>query len=68
MNLEKSTGLAMAHRGIKSQREAAELCDLNPMTISKILSGRGNASEYVINKLSNGFEYSVSEFIALGEE
>jgi len=68
MNIERSTRLAMAHKGIKTQAEAAQICNLGAMTISKILSGKGFASEYTIVQLSKGFELKVSEFIALGEE
>jgi len=65
MNIKKSILKACAERE-KKQYEAAEMAGITQPVMSKIMS-RGACSLLTLEKIAKALDYSVSEFIALGE-
>ena len=66
MNISKSIKVACAIRGV-NQSEAAESAGLSQPQLSNI-SIRNGCITSTLEKIAVGLGYSVSEFIALGEE
>jgi len=66
MDISRSLRIAYAMKGI-NQREAAEVIGLSQPQLSNI-SVRNACITSTLEKIASGLGYSVSEFIALGEE
>ena len=66
MNISRSLRIAYAVKGI-NQMEAAEAIGLSQPQLSNI-SVRNSCLTITLEKIAKGLGYSVSEFIALGEE
>ena len=66
MNISKSVKIACAMKVI-NQTEAAEAMGFSQAQLSRIVRFN-NCTTETLKKLAAGLNYSVSEFIALGEE
>ncbi len=67
MNIKKSIRVAMAHKGIPNQGALANISKVDKMTISNIMTDK-STSLSTVKKVADALDYSVSEFIKLGEE
>lgn len=67
MNIRKSIRLAMTYKGIDKQSSLANISGVNTMTISNAMTGK-ETSLSTIKKIADALDYSVSDFIKLGEE
>ena len=67
-NISKSIMIAMANRGIRTQKDLATLSHVGEMTISNIMSGKSKPSVEIVEKISLSLGYLMSDFCALGEE
>lgn len=66
MNLSKSMKIAMAKRGI-NQTELASASGISAGTISKLSQSKGGLSMDTVERIAGAMDYSLGEFIALGE-
>lgn len=66
MNISRSVSIACAMKGV-NQSEAAHAAGLSQPQLSNITI-RGACLTSTLEKIASGLGYSVSEFIALGEE
>ena len=66
MNISKSIKVACAMKGV-NQKEAAKSAGLSQPQLSAI-SIRNGCITSTLEKIASGLGFSVSEFIALGEE
>ena len=66
MNITKSIKVACALQGI-NQCEAAHAVGMSQPQLSNI-SGKNDCIASTLERIAKGLGYSVSEFIALGEE
>lgn len=67
MNVGRSLKIALAIRGM-TQYDLAEKLDCAQSNISYWMGRQSKITLTTVQKLSDGLDYSVSEFIALGEE
>jgi len=67
MNIEKSIRRAMAHKGVRKQLALANISGVDVMTISNAINNKPT-SLATVKKIADALDYSVSEFIKLGEE
>ncbi len=67
MNISKSMKIAMAHKEL-NQKQLSKESGISQVTISKIAQNNGNPSLEIINKLAQTMEYTLGDFIKLGEE
>jgi len=65
MNIKRSVAIACAIKGI-NQTEAAQSSGLSQPQLSAIIS-KGSCTTPILEKLAKGVGYTVSEFVALGE-
>lgn len=66
MNIKKSIKVAMAMKGIPTQEALANKSGVDKMTISGAVNNK-KTSLSTIKKIADALEYSMSDFIALGE-
>ena len=66
MNIPKSIKIALIQCSLE-QQELAKIIGVAPQFISGLATGSRNASINMIQKIAKALDYSVSEFIALGE-
>lgn len=67
MNIGKSIKLSLIERGLKAQ-ELAESVGMSKSYLSQISNGHRLPGIDVIERIAKSLGYSVSEFVALGEE
>ncbi len=67
MNIGRSLKIALAIRG-KTQGDLAQELDCAQSNISYWTSRQSKINLSTVERLAAGLDYSVSEFIALGEE
>ncbi len=67
MNLGRSLRIALAVRGM-TQNDLAVKLDCAQSNISYWMSRQSRINLNTVQRLSEGLDYRVSEFIALGEE
>lgn len=67
MNIGRSLKIALAIRG-KTQFDLAKDLDCAQANISYWAGRQSKINLATVERLANGLDYSVSEFIALGEE
>jgi DNA-binding Xre family transcriptional regulator len=66
MNVSKQLAIAMAYREIKMQKTLSKLANVSKLTISNMHRGE-DVSLKTVEKIAKALDYSVSEFLALGE-
>lgn len=67
MNISKSINIARANAEI-NQKDLSLIIGVSQQFLSGLSTGRLSASITMIERLAKSMDYSVSEFIALGEE
>jgi len=67
VNISKSMKIAMAHREL-NQKKLSKRSGISQVTISKISQNSSNPSLDIISKLANSMDYSLGDFIKLGED
>ena len=66
MNISKSINIARANAEI-NQKDLSLIIGVSQQFLSGLSTGRLSASISMIERLAKSMDYSVSEFIALGE-
>jgi len=66
MNIGKSLRIAMVKRDM-GQQEVADKAGISRVYVSQICRNRAKVSQDLLERLAKAVDYSVSEFIALGE-